>query len=87
MFHHRPADALGGLASAKQIAGRRADLEGSEAAHQMHRSSRPAQVWPENRPVIHQLNGMLLIQLLQQRVLADALLMPRGEPDPIRCKP
>ena len=84
MLDHSPANALGGLASAKQIAGRRADLEGTEATHQMHRGSWPAQVWPENRPVIDQLNGMLLIQLLQQRVLADALLMPRGEPDPIR---
>jgi hypothetical protein len=86
MLDHSPADALGGLASAKQIAGRRADLEGSEAAHQMYKGSWPAQVWPENRPVIHQLNGMLLVQLLQQRLLADALPMPCGQPDPIRCK-
>ena len=84
MLNHSSADSLGGLASAKQIAGRRADLEGTEATHQMHRGSWPAQVWPENRPVIHQLNGMLLVQLLQQRLLADALPMPCGEPDPIR---
>ena len=61
MFNHSSADALGGLASAKQIAGRRADLEGSEAAHQMYKGSWPAQICPENRPVIHQLNGMLLV--------------------------
>ena len=84
MLNHSPADALGGLPSSEEIAGCRADLQGSKATHQMHRGSWPAQVWSENRPVIHQLNGMLLIQLLQQRVLADALLMPRGEPDPIR---
>jgi len=61
MLNPSSADALGGLASAKQIAGRRADLEGGEAAHQMHKGSWPAQIWPENRPVIHQLNGMLLV--------------------------
>lgn len=44
MLDHSPANALGGLASAKQIAGRRADLEGTEATHQMHRGSWPAQV-------------------------------------------
>ena len=33
MLDHSPANALGGLASAKKIAGRRADLEGGEAAH------------------------------------------------------
>lgn len=83
MLNHSPADALGGLPSSEEIAGRRADLEGSEAAHQMHRGSGPAQIRPENRPVIHQFNRLLLMQLLQQRLLADALPMPRGEPDPI----
>lgn len=86
MLDHSPADASGGLASTEEIAGRRTDLEGSEATHQMHRGSGPAQVWPENRPVIHQFNRLLLMQLLQQRLLADALPMPRGEPDPIRGK-
>jgi hypothetical protein len=84
MLDHSSADALGGFASAKQIAGRRADLEGGEAAHQMHKGSWPAQIWPENRPVIHQLNRLLLMQLLQQGLLADALPMPCGEPDPVR---
>ena len=86
LLDHSPADALGGLPSSEEIAGRRTDLQGSKAAHQMHRGSWPAQIRTENRPVIHQFNRLLLMQLLQQRLLADALPMPRGEPDPICSK-
>jgi hypothetical protein len=84
MLDHSPANALGGLAAAEEIAGRWADLEGTKAAHHMHNSSWPAEVWLQNRPVVNQLNRPLLVQLTQQRVLADALAMPRGKPDPIR---
>ena len=84
LLDHSPANALGGLAAAEEIAGRWADLEGTEAAHHMHSSSWPAQVWLQNRPVVNQLNRPLLVQLTQQRVLAHALAMPRGKPDPIR---
>jgi hypothetical protein len=84
MLDHSPADAQGGLPSAEQIAGRRADLKGVETTHQMHTGSWPTQVWSENRPILHQRDGMLLVQLLRQRVLADALPMPCGEPDSVR---
>lgn len=84
MLYHRPANALGGFTAAEQITGRRADLEGTEAAHHMHKGPWPAQVWPEDRPVVNQLNRPLLMQLSQQRLLADALAMSCGKPDPIR---
>lgn len=84
MLYHRPANALGGFTAPEQITGRRADLEGTEAAHHMHKGPWPAQVWPEDRPVVNQLNRPLLMQLSQQRLLADALAMSCGKPDPIR---
>jgi hypothetical protein len=84
LLDHGPADALGSLTAAEQIAGRRTDLEGAEAAHHVHLGPWPAQVWLEDRPVVNQLNRPLVMQLSQQRLLADALAMACGEPDPIR---
>ena len=87
MFDHSPADALGRLSPAEQIPGCWADLQGVETTHHMHSAAWPAQVGDQHGPIVDQFNRTLLLELPHQWVLANALAMARGEPDPIGLKP
>ncbi len=77
LFDHCPADVLGRLSPADQIPGCWADLHGA---------AWPDQVDGQHWPVVDQVNGTLLLELPHQWVLADALAVARGEPDPIGLK-
>lgn len=87
MFDHSPADALGRLSPAEQIPGCWADLQGAESTRHMHSGAWPAQVGGQHWPIVDQFNRTLLLELPHQWVLANALAMARGEPDPIGLKP
>ena len=86
LFDHSPADAEGCLPPAEQIPGSRADLQGAETTHHMRGAPWPAQVGGQHRPVVDQIDRTLLLELPQQRVLADALAVPGGKPDTIGLK-